>query len=115
MPTYGEGVYGSGFNGIDPLDLEDKLGLNQFDGSGRGVMFASKTAVSVKTGTLSPELFGSARGLISTSTGTIKVKLMDGAIVQMPVFEGKDCIFNIHTIYADGVGDVPIADITLIW
>ncbi len=113
--AYGDGSNGSDTNGTDLDDYVGEVGLNPFDGSGRGVVFAYNAFGKTTTGVVSPDGYGCARGLISTSTGTIKVKLMSGAIVQMPVFEGEDCYFNIHTIYADGVGDVPIADITLIW
>ncbi len=92
--------------------------LNVLDGTDRGVMFAYKPTVEIAdTSTIPPnDQTGNARGLISTTAGTISVALIGDPenYVQMPVFVGKDCMWNIVGVKSVS-GDVALSTITLIW
>ncbi len=57
-----------------------------------------------------------ATGLRSKTDGTVKVKLvgMDAPVV-IDVVAGVKELYLIDTIYDDGTGSVPIADIMLFW
>ena len=89
---------------------------NPRNGTGNSIVAVhSVTAAIADTRTIhtDPDL-GYARGVISASTGTVNVTLFAQPIATLiPVFEGKDCLFNITSIIAGG--SVPLADLTLIW
>jgi hypothetical protein len=93
---------------------------NVQDGSGNSIVFVDFPTVTVlNTADIPSATDGdlrSARGLVSKTTGTIKVKLTgQDTPQQVLVFEGKDCLYSIESIYAGGVGDVAITDIMLFW
>jgi len=88
--------------------------LNKYDGTGNSIVATDYPTATVDTNTIHPEL-GSCRGLVSNTTGTVKVKLPGNADPEeLFVFAGKDCLYNVITIYDDGV-DVPLSDIQLFW
>lgn len=89
--------------------------LNKYDGTGNSIVATHyPTATILDTSTIKDDL-GYPRGLVSKTTGTVKVKIPgNDQPEELLVFAGKDCLYNVESIYDDGI-DVPITDVMLFW